>query len=169
MRELGTMRTPVGLTLAFLTLTCVAQAQTTSDVTFETETLVIPADNGPIEIEVEIADTPERRSRGYMERTDIGPDDGMLFVFGMSREISMWMKNTPTSLDMLFVCGDGTIRTIARDTVPQSTDIVPSNGPVPYVLEVVAGSSDRWGLEPGDKLQSPRFSDQAEGCEAAPA
>lgn len=144
-------------------------AQGTGEVRFETETLTVPADAGPVQIDIEIADTPERRSRGYMERTDIGPNDGMLFVFGMSREISMWMKNTPTSLDMLFVCGDGTIRTIVRNTVPESTDIVSSNGAVPFVLEVVAGSAERWGLEPGDRLESRRFSNDASGCEAAPA
>lgn len=126
-------------------------------VTFEREDLVVPTDHGPVRLDVEIADTGERRSRGLMERTDIADDEGMLFVFGSPREITMWMRNTPTSLDMIFLAPSGEVTHVAADTVPFSTDIVSSRGPAAYVLEVLAGSAERWGLEPGDQLESPRF------------
>ena len=129
-------------------------------VTFQTEQLVIRTDDGPVELTVEIADTPERRGRGYMERVDIGPDDGMLFVFGQPRRVSMWMQNTPTSLDMVFLLADGTVESIRESTVPFSRDIVSSAGEVSFVLEVLGGMSARWGLEAGDRLESSRFANQ---------
>ena len=135
----------------------VASAVAQEAVGFEREALEVPADAGPITLDVEIADTPATRSRGLMERTDIGANEGMLFEFGAPREITMWMRNTPTALDMIFVQPDGTISHIAPDTVPFSTDIVSSRGPAAFVLEVVAGSAARWGLEPGDVLIGPRF------------
>ena len=137
----------------------VPPARAQAPVAFEREALTVPTDDGRLTLDVEIADTPARRSRGLMERTDIGPDEGMLFVFGPPREITMWMRNTPTALDMIFVRPDGTIGHIAPDTVPFSTDIVSSRGPAAFVLEVVAGSAARWGLEPGDRLVGPRFAD----------
>lgn len=127
------------------------------EVPFEREPLVVPADDGPLTLDVEIADTPERRSRGLMERTDIADDEGMLFVFGPPREITMWMRNTPTSLDMIFLDPTGRVTHVAPDTVPFSTDIVSSLGPAAFVLEVVAGSAERWGLEPGERLEGERF------------
>ena len=128
-----------------------------AQVVFETEPLVVPMDDGMVTLTVEVADTPETRARGYMERTDIGPLDGMLFVFGPSRPVSMWMRNTPTSLDMIFIREDGSIESIAERTVPHSRAIISSEGDVAFVLEVPGGSSERWGLEPGDVLSSLRF------------
>ena len=133
------------------------QDGTRAPVAFEREALTVPTNDGSVRLDVEIADTPQRRSRGLMERTDIAPDEGMLFVFGAPREITMWMRNTPTALDMIFLDPAGTVTHVAPDTVPFSTDIVSSRGPAAFVLEVVAGSAARWGLEPGDRLEGPRF------------
>ena len=147
------MRTTGALVLAASFATSIASAE----VSFKTETLTVPADDGVVTLTIEVADTPARRSRGYMGRTDIGPRDGMLFVFEPPRNVSMWMKNTPTSLDMIFLEADGSIESIAERTTPGSTAIVSSAGEVAYVLEVLAGSAERWGLEPGDVLESGRF------------
>ena len=143
--------------IAVCALVALATPAPAQDVTFEREMLTVPTDDGPLDLSVEIADTPERRSRGLMERTDIAADEGMLFVFGPPREITMWMRNTPTSLDMVFLDPGGTVTHVANDTVPFSLDIVSSRGPAAFVLEVVAGSAERWGLERGDQLESPRF------------
>ena len=142
-----------------------AMPEVPRDVAFERETIGVPTTDGPLALDVEIADTPARRSRGLMERTDIAPDEGMLFVFGPPREITMWMFNTPTSLDMIFLDPGGEVTHVAPDTVPFSTDVVSSRGPAAFVLEVVAGSAARWGLEPGDRLEGPRF----DGADARPA
>ncbi|WP_033067223.1 DUF192 domain-containing protein [Thalassospira australica] len=102
---------------------------------------------------VEMAVTPEERSRGLMFRTEMANDTGMLFDFGASRDISMWMKNTFISLDMLFIDANGTIVGIEKRTVPQSETIIPSPKPVRFVLELNGGSSDRMGFEIGEKVE----------------
>jgi uncharacterized membrane protein (UPF0127 family) len=102
---------------------------------------------------VELAITPEERSRGLMFRTEMANDAGMLFDFGGPRDISMWMKNTFISLDMLFIAADGTIVGIEKRTVPQSEAIIPSPKPVRFVLELNGGASDRMGFEVGEKVE----------------
>ncbi|NIY74624.1 DUF192 domain-containing protein [Thalassospira sp. HF15] len=102
---------------------------------------------------VELAITPEERSRGLMFRTEMAKDAGMLFDFGSARDISMWMKNTFISLDMLFIDAKGTIVGIEKRTVPQSETIIPSPKPVRFVLELNGGSADRMGFEVGEKVE----------------
>src|SRR5690606_32512427 len=75
-----------------------------------------------------------------------------LFDFGRDQEVSMWMKNTYVSLDMIFIRSDGRILRIAENTEPLSTRIVSSGVPVRAVLEVVAGTARRFGVAPGDAV-----------------
>lgn len=106
--------------------------------------------------EVEIATTPEETQRGLMFRKSVPEGTGMLFDFGKEREVRMWMKNTPVSLDMIFIRSDGTIARIAEHTKPYSEAIISSGPPVQGVLEVVAGTARKYGIAVGDKV-SHRF------------
>lgn len=106
---------------------------------------------------VERAVTPAQQAEGLMYRTDLKPDGGMLFhpypaEGGAPREASFWMKNTPTPLDILFIRADGTIATIAENTVPYSTAEVKSREPVAAVLELVGGRTAELGIAEGDKV-----------------
>jgi uncharacterized protein len=106
---------------------------------------------------VEVARTSAEQERGLMYRTDIGKDGGMIFIpypadGGPPREASFWMKNTPTSLDIIFIRPDGTIATIAENTVPFSESSVPSGEPVSAVLEILGGRSAELGIAGGDRV-----------------
>ena len=90
-----------------------------------------------------------------MFRTQMARDHGMLFDFKREQPVYFWMKNTYLSLDMIFVKADGTILSIAENTTPLSEATVPSGGPVRFVFEVVAGTSKRLGIAPGDKVVHP--------------
>jgi hypothetical protein len=110
------------------------------------------------EFQLEIANTPESRSRGLMFRRELPDGRGMLFDFGAREtEISMWMKNTYIPLDMIFIRADGRIRHIAENTTPHSEATISSGGPVKGVLEVIAGTARRLGLSPGDRVEHPFF------------
>jgi uncharacterized protein len=100
----------------------------------------------------EIADTEELRERGLMFRHILPEDRAMLFDFGKPRPVSMWMKNTIVSLDMIFIRSDGTIAAIAENTVPKSLDVVSVTSPVRGVLEVTAGTVKRLGLKVNDRV-----------------
>jgi len=69
-----------------------------------------------------------------MFRTDLPPTRGMLFDFGQTRMVTMWMKNTPLSLDMVFIRADGTVARVAERTTPLSEDIVSSGEEVAFAL-----------------------------------
>ena len=119
--------------------------------------LVIETASGPLRLHVEIARTREQRSRGLMFRTTLKADSGMIFLYENPREISMWMKNTILSLDMLFIAEDGRITRIVANTSPMSEATIPSRGPVRAVLELLAGAAERLAIEPGDHVRLDDF------------
>ena len=106
---------------------------------------------------VEMAATEQEKETGLMYRKELADGKGMLFDFTPEQEVSMWMKNTYVSLDMIFIRSDGTILRIAENTEPLSTRIIPSRGLAKGVLEVVAGTAKKYGIEPGDRVGHPLF------------
>jgi len=117
--------------------------------------LTVNTASGDVPFRVEIADTDEERERGLMFRTDLKDDSAMLFVFDDTRLVTMWMENTPSALDMLFLDESGRISAIRENAVPFSRDIISSGGPVRFVVEVKAGTVRRLGLTIGDKVRHP--------------
>lgn len=104
-----------------------------------------------------IAATPEARRRGLMYVTRLEPDEGMLFDFESPRPVGMWMKNTPLSLDMLFIAADGRIARIAARTRPFSTELISSGVEVRAVLEINGGRAAALGITAGDQVLHPIF------------
>ena len=121
------------------------------------QTLEIASKTGVHAFSVEIADTEPEREKGLMFRKELPEGHGMLFDFHREQEVGFWMQNTYISLDMIFIRGDGRILRIAENTEPLSTRIIPSGGPVRAVLEVIAGTAEKLGIAPGDRVASPIF------------
>jgi uncharacterized membrane protein (UPF0127 family) len=121
----------------------------------EQQTLEIASKTGVHVFSVELAVTDEERERGLMFRRSVPEFTGMLFDFKRDQEVTMWMKNTYVSLDMIFIQSDGRIRRIAENTETESLKIIPSGGPVRAVLEVAAGTARKLGIGPGDRIASP--------------
>ena len=123
-------------------------------------TVTVASANGAHAFTVETAKTPQEQERGLMFRTDIPANGGMLFApyppeGGAPKEASFWMKNTPSPLDIIFIRADGTIATIAENTVPYSETSVPSGEPVAAVLEIRGGRAAELGIAEGDKISWP--------------
>lgn len=106
-----------------------------------------------VSITIEVADTPEARIKGLMERWSLPELHGMLFIFDSSEVQKFWMHNTPLSLDMIFADENRRILNIAESTTPMSKQTYSSRGPAKYVVEVRAGFSKRHGIEEGMKIQ----------------
>lgn len=126
-------------------------------VAFETSPLSIRSGDKTHSFTVELARTPEERSRGLMFRETMAADAGMLFDFGRVARQAMWMKNTFIPLDMLFIRSDGTIHHIQQRTQPRSENVIPSNGRVRAVLELNGGTVERLGIRVGDVVDHSMF------------
>ena len=123
----------------------------------EFQPLEIVTRNGVQVFSVEMATTDQEKQTGLMYRKELADGKGMLFDFNPEQEVSMWMKNTYVSLDMIFIRSDGRILRIAENTEPLSTKIISSKGPARAVLEVVAGTAQKYGIRPGDRVGHPLF------------
>jgi uncharacterized membrane protein (UPF0127 family) len=107
-----------------------------------------------------VAGDDRHRQLGLMFVKDLGEDAGMLFIYPQSQPISMWMKNTVLSLDMLFVAADGRIANVVESTTPQSEKIIESKGPVLGVIELKAGTAKRLHIQAGARVEHPAFKSQ---------
>lgn len=124
------------------------------------EPLTIVTASGEHAFWVEIADDEAERARGLMYREPLADDRGMLFEFPDVAERGFWMRNTPSSLDIIYIGADGRIVSIARHTTPYSEASIPSYGPAKGVLELRAGRAGEIGAEPGDQVRHPFFGNE---------
>ena len=156
-------RSLLAATSGLLLLPLAARAQQTGpQPELPKEPLVIVGRDGQRHLfHVEMAMTPEQQETGLMFRPHVPADGGMLFDWGQTRDAPMWMKNTISSLDMVFIEADGTIRSIAENTTPQSLAIIDSDGPVRAVLELAAGTTARLGIRVGDRVEQRIFGNAA--------
>jgi uncharacterized membrane protein (UPF0127 family) len=130
-----------------------ASAQEAAQPELPKEKLVIVTHDGRrLDFNVEMALTSTQQMTGLMFRPVVPPDGGMLFDWGTERPSQMWMRNTISSLDMLFIRADGSIRTIAERTTPLSLATIDSRGPVRGTLEIAAGTAERLDIRVGDKV-----------------
>ena len=118
--------------------------------------ILFPQHREPVSVAVEIANTEEKRQLGLMYRTDLPEMQGMLFLFPREGKLSFWMKNTPRSLDILYINSARTIVGIAHNTTPFSEEPLPSRRPAQFVLEVNGGFCLRHGITEGDRVEFPK-------------
>jgi uncharacterized membrane protein (UPF0127 family) len=127
-------------------------------VTFSRSNLdVVSEDGRRHSFAIELAVTPEQLSQGLMFRRDLPAGTGMLFDFGVPRQVSMWMKNTLVPLDMLFADRTGRVIYVEQFAVPGTLEPRGPSQAVLGVLELPAGTARRLGLKPGDRLVHPMF------------
>jgi uncharacterized membrane protein (UPF0127 family) len=140
---------------ALVALFCFLACAPAMPAEFRSEPLEIRKQDGTVlHFTVELATTESERQLGLMNRDQMADDHGMLFDFGESRPVYMWMKNTYLPLDMLFMSAKGRIEHIHPDALPLSEDIIDSHGKVRFVLELNGGLTTRLGIKPGDMISS---------------
>jgi len=109
-----------------------------------------------VQVSVEIADSPAKRELGLQYRRDLKEDEGMLFLFPAPSVQTFWMKNTPLSLDLIFIGSHQRIVGVIHEATPFSTSSLTVSAPSQYVLEVRGGLARHWGIGVGDPV---RFAD----------
>jgi uncharacterized protein len=103
------------------------------------------------------ADTEQREQQGLMFIRDMDEHAGMLFMFPQNQRVSMWMKNTYISLDLLFLNARGKIDYIAAGATPLSETIIGPPTPEYAVLELKGGACERLGIKVGDVVLHKNF------------
>jgi uncharacterized membrane protein (UPF0127 family) len=107
-------------------------------------------------IDARIARTREQRSLGLMHRTELEPNEGMLFICDEPAVQSFWMKDTPLALSIAFLDEDGTIVHL-DDMEPHSLDSCRCEQPVRHILEMPKGWFAERGIAPGTRVTGPAF------------
>ncbi|WP_153100917.1 DUF192 domain-containing protein [Paraburkholderia hayleyella] len=103
-------------------------------------------------IDAALAATDADREQGLMYRTQLGANEGMLFMFNENAVHCFWMKNTLIPLSIAFIRADGTITDIAEMQAETTSNHCPKNNGV-YALEMGQGWFTAKGIKPGMKLQ----------------
>ena len=108
---------------------------------------------------VELAITGQEQAQGLSGRAELAAGSGMLFVWAQESRRSFWMPDMNFPLDLVWINGDCTVVEITRDAPPQAPGQSRSELPryivdnVQYVLEINAGESAQYGLNPGDRVK----------------
>ena len=102
-------------------------------------------------IEAEVAANDQNRQLGLMQRRNMAPQHGMLFVFPQDNTHCMWMRNTLLPLSVAFLDEQGQIINV-EDMQPQTEDNHCARRPARYALEMNLGWFAQRGLKAGSKL-----------------
>lgn len=113
--------------------------------------LTITTAKGAHRFRVEVAASAQEQRKGLMFRTEMGPDEGMIFPNALPEQRSFWMHNTVIALDIVYIGPDGRVLNIVRGE-PYDDTSLPSAGPVIAVLELSAGRTRELGIAPGDPV-----------------
>jgi len=103
-------------------------------------------------VRAEVADSQEERERGLMNRTSLGEDEGMLFVFQDEEVRSFWMRNTYVPLDIAFL--DSALEVVdIQQMEPETEEFYESARPAMFAVEVAQGWMVAHGVEVGDQAE----------------
>ncbi|OGD25559.1 hypothetical protein A2819_01350 [Candidatus Azambacteria bacterium RIFCSPHIGHO2_01_FULL_40_24] len=127
----------------------------------EKNQVVIYTGAGPVKINVEYAETPEKRISGLMNRSALSKFSGMLFIFPDEKMREFWMKDTLIPLEIIFIGTKGNINEITS-VKPCTPDVL--NCPIytskelaRFAIEVNVGFSEQNRIVEGDILEISGF------------
>ena len=107
---------------------------------------------GIYSIQAEVADSPDLREVGLMNRTSLPTNSGMLFIFEQKAGNCFWMKNTKLPLSIAFIADDGKIVNI-EEMQADTTYIHCPKAPIRYALEMNKGWFSERVIVPGNTIQ----------------
>ena len=102
-------------------------------------------------VDVRIADTDVKRSRGLMFEEQLPYDQGMLFIYKESGNYSFWMHNVKFALDIIWFDDQENVVHIEQDvppciTEPEDCKVYDPKSNALYVFEATAGFVEKFGI-----------------------
>ena len=103
---------------------------------------------------IEIAETYNQQSLGLGGREELKPNTGMFFVFPKPEVQSFWMKDMKFPIDIVWIDQNRRIVGFEKSVPVESyPDVFKSKVPVPYVLEIPAGTVETEKIEIGELVK----------------
>jgi len=115
--------------------------------------VLYPKEGDKVVLTVEVAQSPEEKRQGLQGRENLPDKHGMWFVFSEDVQEPFWMKDTPISLDILFVDQNFKIIDIIVKTTPNSELLLVPRQKYRYALELKSGSADTFKISVGDRVE----------------
>jgi len=122
-----------------------------------TEFFVIQVGDRPVRMQLAVR--PREMERGLMERRDLKADEGMLFVYPGTQQMSFWMRNTPTPLDIGFFTADGVLKEIYPLHPFDERPVTSRSNELKFALEMNQGWFAKNEVKPGAKLDLKALAD----------
>ena len=107
---------------------------------------------GSTSVDMQLAVRTAEMQKGLMGRTDLQDNQGMLFVYRTAQQMSFWMHNTPSALDIGYFSGDGVLREVYPMYPYDETPVPSMRSDIQYALELKQGGFAKLGLKLGDRL-----------------
>lgn len=146
--------------LLSIIFSCMASSAFAADAPCKEDLIFLRGDWGNAQFAVDVADTPDQRSRGLMFVDDMPTMTGMLFVYEREQTVSFWMKNTLIPLDMVFADGAGVVQRVHENAIPGDLTGIPGGANIQFVLEINGGMADRLGIGVGSEMRHPAIPDE---------
>lgn len=112
---------------------------------------------GGVNVLADVADTDDKRIKGLDVRDNMTETEGMLFLFDADYPHPFWMNGMKFPLDIIWLDSNKTVVHIEHSLPPCPNQFdCPNHQPdknARYVLETVAGFSDRHGVTDGTQAQ----------------
>ncbi len=102
-------------------------------------------------IEAEVAADQASRMQGLMQRRNMPPNHGMIFVFPVAERHCMWMRNTLIPLSVAFLDETGRIINI-EEMKPQTENNHCADAPARFALEMNSGWFSGKGIKSGIRI-----------------
>ena len=122
----------------------------------ESSIIVVKFPSG-VELEAEVADTPEKLLFGLAFREQLPPNGGMLYIFEENGRHRVRTKEYRFPIDILWVDESHHVVHLLKHAEPCPKDPCPFFGPPPeaarYVIQAESGFIEQAGVVMGDELK----------------
>lgn len=124
---------------------------------------------GQQSVQMQLAVSMDEMQHGLMERRDLKPEQGMIFIYDKPQQQSFWMRNTPTPLDVGFFDANGELQEIYPMYPFDETPVRSRSMALKFALEMNQGWFAAHGVKPGARLDMKALASalKARGFEAA--
>lgn len=122
----------------------------------ESSIIIVAFPNG-LELETEVADTPEKLLFGLAFRETLPPNSGMLYIFESTGSHRITTKEYRFPVDVMWIDESHRVVRVMENIPPCPRDPCPWYGdasePVRYVIQTAAGLIKQIGVTPGMELK----------------